>query len=478
MSDDITELKRRLDRLEKNQKELDARLWVIEDSRTFRILQRIGIASSAVRTRIRQLVNPGAEAAEKERAYQAWLNRHPLPEGDLASLSYRPKLKVGADADTDADYIVFLGPDGKLTPNALYDLSAALQNERYEVLYGDEDHGSAPLLKPDWSPELLASPEYLGRFLVVRRDAVESAGDFRDGIGLARRLAEKRARFRHVPKILATTRGAPMKSTPANPRNALGSPLVSIVVCSRDAKLLESCLRGIDGRTSYKNREIVIVEHNLNRPVAGHTVTHVPYSGVFDFAAMNNLGAKSAKGEILLFLNDDVQPLNETWLEALVAQAQRPEVGAVGALLLYPNGSIQHSGIALGIHGYAGHPGRGTFDGGFWPWVFVTRNVSAVTGACLAIRRELFEKLGGFDTKFPVNYNDVDLCLRAGQAGYQVILEAAARLTHYESRTRRRGVAWEERELFAERWGGHIARGDPYYNPNLTLNSEDCRLAD
>jgi GT2 family glycosyltransferase len=149
----------------------------------------------------------------------------------------------------------------------------------------------------------------------------------------------------------------------------------------------------------------------------------------------------------------------------------------VGALLRYPSGAIQHAGITLGLMGAVGHPGRGTFDGGFWPWTTVTRNVSAATGACIAIRREVFEELGGFNPLFPVNYNDVDLCLRAREACYEVILEASARLCHLESATRPLGVAWEERELFADRWGAQIARRDPYYSPHLTVSREDCSLA-
>jgi GT2 family glycosyltransferase len=192
---------------------------------------------------------------------------------------------------------------------------------------------------------------------------------------------------------------------------------------------------------------------------------------------MNNSGVRAARGDVILLMNDDVRPLRAGWLEAMIAQAQRPEVGVVGALLLYPSGAIQHAGIATGLMGATGHPGRGTFDGGFWPWTGVTRNVSAVTAACIAIRREVFDELGGFDPRFPINYNDVDLCLRARRAGYEVILEAGARLCHLESGTRVMGVAWEERELFAERWGEQIARPDPYYSSRLTVRSEDCSLA-
>ncbi len=218
-------------------------------------------------------------------------------------------------------------------------------------------------------------------------------------------------------------------------------------------------------------------DNHLDQVLSGYSCNRVRYSGRFDFATMNNLGAKAAQGDVLVLLNDDVQPLCDSWLEDMLAQAQRAEVGVVGALLLYPSGAIQHAGMALGMMGSAGHPGRGTLDGGFWPWTSVTRNVSAVTGACMAIRRDVFRELHGFDPLFPVNYNDVDFCLRARRAGYEVIIEASARLTHIESGTRPRGVTWEERELFANRWGALIAESDPYYSPNLALSGEGCSLA-
>ncbi len=275
-----------------------------------------------------------------------------------------------------------------------------------------------PIFKPEWSPELSFSPLYMGRFLVVSTIAFQAAGGFREGaqgaylFDLALRLTAQPVRFHRVPRILVSTEKD--RTSPASARLALehfiaehgleatvepsehgsvmrrkvqGSPLVSIIICSRRAKLLKQCLNAIESTTAYPHRETIIIDHmtedknKLDSLLSASRFTRVSYSGRFDFAAMNNLGAKVAKGDIIVLLNDDARPLSSSWLEAMVAQVQRPEVGVVGALLLYPSGAIQHSGIAVGLMGAVGHPGRGTLDGGFWPWAAVTRNVSAVTGS-------------------------------------------------------------------------------------------------
>lgn len=432
-----------------------------------------------------------------------------------------------AGALAAGDYIGFLDQDDLLAPGALAWVAAALQDEA-DLVYTDEDRLDAdgrrvaPIFKPGWSPDLLLSCMYMGHFLVARRAAVERAGWLRgafDGsqdYDLALRIADQGGAVRHVPHVLYHWRGhagstasragaksytqragrealrealarrgiaaavgdAPVPNAYRVRRKASGAP-ASIVICSRKAGLLARCLRGIERRTAYREREIVVVEHlagkqaRLERVASQYGCTRVPYTGPFDFASMNNLGAAHARGGVLVFLNDDVTPLDPGWLEALVAQAERAEVGAVGARLLYPSGAIQHAGLAVGIMNGVGHPQRDTFGAGCWPWWNLTRNVAAVTGACLAIRKAVFAELGGFDTRFPVNYNDADLCLRARAAGYEVIYEAAAVLRHDECRTRRPGVGWAERASWGRRWGGWI---DSYYSPHLTLASEDASL--
>lgn len=396
------------------------------------------------------------------------------------------------------EYAAFFGQHDRLTPHALFHFAEALQRKRPEVLYADEDlwtesgDRERPCFKPGWSPDLLLSSMYLSGLLAVSRETLNDHGwlraDRKDAClyDLTLRLAESRASFHHVP-VVACSREKRDASDQARgrltPRLKLtGTPLVSIIVCSRNAKLMRNCLKGVDNLTAYPVRETVVVQHKtgddaaMNRLLARSHCMRVTYAGPFDFASMNNQGAQAANGEVLVFLNDDVEPLSADWLKELLVQVQRPEVGVVGAMLLYPSGTIQHAGIALGLMDGAGHPHRGTLGQGFWPWTSVTRNVSAVTGACLAIRRSVFEELGGFDPSFPVNYNDVDLCLRARQAGYEVILAASAVLRHEESKTRVQGVSWRERELFFQRWGRLVEQGDPYYSPHLTRTREDCSL--
>jgi GT2 family glycosyltransferase len=256
----------------------------------------------------------------------------------------------------------------------------------------------------------------------------------------------------------------------------------SVVICSRDAKLLKRCLHAIEQHTTHGNREIVVVQHRtgdiaaMDRLLEDRVCVRVPYTGPFNFAAMNNLGARQATGKMLVFINDDVEPFDSEWLGALLAHANRREVGVVGAKLLYPSGAIQHAGIAIGIMEGAGHLHRNTFGVQHGNWLPFTRNVCAVTGAYLALRKDVFEELGGFDESFPVNYNDADLCLRARRAGYEVIVEPAAVLRHRECQSRQAGVRLEERYLFEQRWAPWLERGDPFYSPHLTRTREDAGL--
>lgn len=595
---DRQESRRRLDRFAENLRSFDRRVFTIENSRVFRLLQR---ATAFLRVWQRPaVVRSRIQSAEQERNYQLWVQREVarMPSRDAVFTSamhftYKPVISVlmhvnnpdrqwlersiasvkrqswtdwelcicddacreswvaefleeqsesdsrirrvrsvesmGASSSLNragilsaGDYVAFLHQHDSLSPDALFQAVSALQSQRHELLYADEDRINDagvrrdPLFKPSWSPDLLTASMYLGCFLVVSRIVMEHVQWLRGGFDgghlydLALRLSEQKASVHHLPYVLLHAGpGAPSmdahkraladaiergrcQATVAEGlrpgafqvrRKISGTPLVSIIVCSKTPRLLGSCLRAIEQRTSYPVREVVVLEHRngnaaaMERLLANSHCMRVPYHGPFDYATMNNAGVQAANGEIIVLMNDDVEPLSGDWLNELIAHVQRPETGVAGPRLLYPYGAIQHAGIVVGMMDGAGHPNRGCFETAAWPWSATTRNVSAVTGACLAVRRGVFEELGGLDTAFPVNYNDVDFCLRARRAGYEIIYEPAAVLRHYESGTRPRGTTWHERELFYERWGNLIEQGDPYYSPNLTRSREDCSLS-
>jgi GT2 family glycosyltransferase len=202
---------------------------------------------------------------------------------------------------------------------------------------------------------------------------------------------------------------------------------------------------------------------------------------------MNNDAARHARGEILLFLNNDTEALNRDWLERMLEHAVQPEVGAVGAKLYYGNGTIQHAGVILGIGRLAGHyqkrfPGN---SAGYGNRLVCTQNLSAVTGACLMMRKAVFQEAGNFDAEFRVALNDIDLCLKVRRLGYKVIWTPYAELRHYESSSRgfihtpeKRALAQYEAFRFRSKWQVELDRGDPYYSPNLSQRREDCSLCD
>src|SRR5262249_4264828 len=199
----------------------------------------------------------------------------------------------------------------------------------------------------------------------------------------------------------------------------------------------------------------------------------LPFDEPFNFARMNNVAAEAAAGEHLLFLNDDTEVIRSDWLEAMLEHSQRPEVGAVGARLLFPNRTLQHAGVVIGIQGKAGHAfwGLPADSPGYYDQARVIRNYSAVTGACLMMRRAVFEELKGFDEQFAISYNDIDLCLRARERGYLVVYTPYAVLYHHQSASRGAYDAEKDRayeELLRRRWKSLFEEGDPYYNRNLT----------
>jgi GT2 family glycosyltransferase len=413
----------------------------------------------------------------------------------------------GALRAAKGEFIALLEGDGELAPEALAEIVRELnRHPDADVVYSDEDRledgrRRAPFFKPDWSPEYSRARPYVGQFAVYRAtllDAVAGVGDDAAPLHeLGVRAVEKTSRVGHVPKILwhgfgprgqPTGRGAgggrgagPRPVTEAPTVSA--EPLVSIIILTRDqVHLLRRCLHSISAKTRGAAYEVLIVDNGSIREdtlrflgTCGHL--RIPAPGPFNFAGLNNLGARHARGRHLLFLNNDTEVIDEEWLAALVEHSHRGPVGAVGAKLYYPDGRLQHVGMVLGIkagvaHAFRGAPGT---HPGYFDSAVVTRNYSAVTGACLMTRRDVFESLGGFNEAFAVDYNDVDYCLRAQARGYRVVFTPAARLWHHESVTRPRRVDPVEHALFHRVWATAVAR-DPYYNPNLSTRDIDFRV--
>jgi GT2 family glycosyltransferase len=263
-------------------------------------------------------------------------------------------------------------------------------------------------------------------------------------------------------------------------------PRVSIVIPTRDqASLLSRCVEGIKRLSAYPDVDLIIVDNGTQEPRAlaylrtlerDHTVLRDP--GKFNYSRLCNSGARQAAGECLLFLNNDVEVLHPDWLTAMVEHALRPEVGAVGCRLVFPNGRTQHAGVVVGLEGTAGHPfhGRSPDTPGYMGLDRVIRNCSAVTGACLMTRQEVFHEIGGFDERYTVVLGDIDFCLRLGRRGHLIVYTPEAVLIHRESATRPRGGPAEDIEMFKTRWKDLLAAGDPYYHPELTLKADGYRL--
>ncbi|MBV9508057.1 MAG: glycosyltransferase [Acidobacteriia bacterium] len=434
-------------------------------------------------------------------------------------------------------YTGFLDQDDILEPTALSHVAAAIIDDEPDLIYTDEDYVSEcgvpqlPLFKPAWSPALLLSCMYVGHLLVVATKRALGVGGFRSAYDGAQdhdfvlRLTDDspRAVVTHIPRVLyhwrqhmGSTALAPDSKPysqeaglgavqdalerrqyravvhPGRIRNTYGFTRVpssndsaAIIVPTRNPKLLGNLLESLRAVRSGFSREVHVVLHCQGNQsdekiatLAGRYGARLfEYRGPFNFALMNNLAVNRVASSFLVFLNDDVLVRSDEWLEHLCAPFIRPEVGIAGALLHYPDGMIEHSGVVTGISDGVGHAGRFQLESSFWPWLQLTRNVSAVTGACFAIRRTLFEQLGGFDIRYHNNYNDVDLCLRAQNAGFEVVVSTSADLCHAGGQTRARGTGLQERLSFWARWGNVLSQVDYFYSPNLSRRLETIDLS-
>ena len=273
-------------------------------------------------------------------------------------------------------------------------------------------------------------------------------------------------------------------------------PLISIIIPNKDhIDDLKRCMNAIDSKSTYKNYEYVIVENNSTDPATfqyykdlekeNPKARVVYWDGPFNFSAINNFGAKYARGEYFLLLNNDTEIINPDCLEELLGYCMRSDVGGVGARLYYEDDTIQHAGVVIGFGGIAGHcfvmQPRGTT--GYCHRIICAQDYSAVTAACMMVKKEAFEKVGGLSEDLAVAFNDIDFCLKLRKAGYLIVYNPYAELYHYESKSRGledtpEKVARFNREMavFEKKWPEILRDGDPYYNPNLTLKSQDFSL--
>ena len=444
------------------------------------------------------------------------------------------------------EWIVLLDHDDALSAHALALAVLALADRPGAgLLYSDEDkmdgegRRSVPFFKPDFDPLLLCAQNYVCHMTMARADIVRGVGGFRGGLegsqdwDLVLRVSERLSseQIVHVPHVLyhwrihagstASARAAKPYATRAGARavtDHLGRtgadgevtvneatgivrvrwnlpadpPKVSIVIPTRDGTYLNRCLASLFATTEYPDYEVVIVDNGSTSKTTkdlfeqySSIATVVHDDRPFNFSALNNNAVAHCKGEVLCFLNDDCELVAYSWLGELVSQLLQDRVGAVGAKLLYPDGRIQHAGVVLGMGGVAGHPERlaDRLAYGHFGWLQTARSLSAVTAACMVVRRPVFDKLGGFDdVNLTVAFNDVDFCLRLREAGWRVVWAPNAVLVHHESVSRGHDPDVRPREFgeevaYMERRWGYLLRSDPAYNPNLTLEEWNFSLA-
>jgi len=451
-------------------------------------------------------------------------------------------------AIASGEHIALMDHDDCLSPHALFYVVDALNNNPDAGLfYSDEDKIDAagnrvdPHFKSAWNPELLFAQNYISHLSVFKSNLIKRAGGFREGfegsqdfdlvLRCTKLLSDEQ--IIHIPRVLyhwravagSTALAASEKSycTSAGVRaledyfsdspgvvikegprpttyrvqreHPNEAPKVSLIIPTRDGyRLLKNGINSILEKTTYQNYEIIIVNNQSSDPQTlslldsyknSERVRVVNFDHPFNFSAINNFAAQLSDADMLGLVNDDIEVISPDWLSEMVSHAQRPEIGAVGAKLLYPNKHIQHAGVILGLGGVAGHSHKNSphDSHGYFGRLELPQNLSAVTAACLLVRKSVFDEVGGLNaTDLAVAFNDIDFCLRIREAGYKNLWTPHALLFHHESVSRGIEDTEPKRERFRRevdymktRWGNQL-RQDPYYNPNLTLEKEDFSL--
>lgn len=445
------------------------------------------------------------------------------------------------------EYISLFDHDDLLHPAALYEVMGAICNQGADFIYTDENtfhqtpaDAYCPHFKPDYAPDTLRANNYICHLTTFKASLLEKVGQFRpecDGsqdFDMVLRLTEQAKKIVHIPKILYYWRSHPNSvasgigakpyviaaakkavsdhlervglkgevldsAVPSMYRlryDIIGNPLVSILIPNYEHKAeLKTCLESIYEKTTYSNFEVLVIENNSSsKEIFDYyeqiqkkwsNLRVITWDSYFNYSAINNFGARHAAGSHLLLLNNDTEVISPDWIQEMLMYSQRSDVGAVGAKLYYPDDTIQHAGLGLGLLTLAGHLHR-NFDRnhpGYMGRLSYAQNLTGVTAACVMVRRDVWDQIGGLDETFEVAFNDVDLCMRIRAAGYLIVWTPFAELYHHESKSRGLDEAPEARkrflgevERFQTRWAKELAAGDPYYNPNFSLDKEDFSI--
>lgn len=499
-----------------------ARLAATAHQPKFTILLRLSDASRASISEAR-----GTLQTLQRQAYREWKIALVLPD-EVRDRRSALAAEIGLSPDVTADlallfepeepaFVMALSAGDELGADALLEFALRIADQPgIEFLYSDERRidastgAAAPYFKPDWSPDLLMSTNYIGRLWAVSTTVLQRTGTAPQSIlitgeyDLILRLTEAAESVGHIPRILCTRGRTSLDeavleqkalTSAANRRQIDGdllsgclpgvfrlrrtieqNGLVSIVMPTAGAHgMIRAAISSLRATTQYRNFEIVVIENipaddQETRNWLGQNADIViSLPGPFNWSRANNAGAQRANGSFLLFLNDDIEISDPDWLEALLEHAQRPEIGVVGARLLYPDGTVQHAGMFLGDrggrHGFRFH---GRSAPGPFGLSLMQREVIAVTGACLMVRRDIFTMLGGFDERHDLINNDLDFCLRVHRAGLRTIYTPYACLVHHEKASRATLAESHDETLFENEWGSLFAAGDPFYNVNLS----------
>lgn len=468
-----------------------------------------------------------------------------LCETDERIVYLKTSGNLGISGNTNAaleiatgEYIAFLDHDDLLALCAINELVIAIkENPDAEIFYSDEDRLTesgrerlTPFLKPNWSPDLFLSANYITHFFIIKKSLMNKLSNLKseyDGsqdYDLALRAMEYNPEIIHIPKVLYHMRMAKgstarsigeknyvhdtgrqalidyfqrnnieadvleLSDRPTNHRikyRLKGNPKVSIIIPFKDkVELLKACVNSIK-KTSYKNYELILISNNsketrtknyLSKLTSEKNIKIYEYNKPFNYSALNNFGRRKANGSVLVFLNNDTEVINKEWLEELASVALRTDIAAVGPLLLYPDKTIQHAGVIVGLTGMAGHVFRKLKVGTLTPFWLpdLPRNYLAVTGACLAIETNKFDEVGGFREEFIMAGSDVVLCLDIIKKGYRNVYWPFAKLIHHESKSviSYRNAPPSDYENSLKHYDPYLNNQDPYFNPNLNIESE------